>query len=263
VSGPLLRWLNALKSQGSYYLSRRRPDVVRKALRKGLTQHLPDGYDIDTHFTPRYDPWDQRLCLVPDGDLFSAIGEGRATVVTDTIDTFTATGIQCHSGEHLDADIVVTATGLDLLFLGGMALSVDGAAVDPAERLAYKGMMLDGVPNLVMVIGYVNASWTLKADLTCDYGCRLLNHLHDSGAGQCMPVSDQVEVSPEPLMSLASGYIQRAADRMPRQGTQAPWRVYQSYLRDYRAMKRSSLHDGVLRFSAPAPTGQPSDTAPV
>jgi monooxygenase len=252
VSGPLVRWLNALKSQGSYFLSRRRPDVVRKALRKGLEHHLPDDYDIDTHFTPRYDPWDQRLCVVPDGDLFMAIADGSATVVTDTIDTFTATGIRCSSGEHLDADIVVTATGLDLLFLGGMDITVDGEPVDPATRLAYKGMMLDGVPNLAMVIGYVNASWTLKADLTCAYACRLLNHLHSTGLRQSTPVSDGAEVSPVPLMSLRSGYIERAADRMPRQGTSFPWRVDQSYLRDHRAMRRSRIDDGAMRFTNPA-----------
>jgi monooxygenase len=252
VSGPLVRWLNALKSQGSYFLSRRRPDIVRKALRKGLEHHLPDGYDIDTHFTPRYDPWDQRLCVVPDADLFTAIADGSATVVTDTIDTFTTTGIRCSSGEHLDADIIVTATGLDLLFLGGMDLTVDGEPVDPATRLAYKGMMLDGVPNLAMVIGYVNASWTLKADLTCEYACRLLNHLRSTGQRQCTPVSAGAEVSPVPLMSLQSGYIERAAQRMPRQGTTFPWRVDQSYLRDYRAMRRSPVDDGAMQFTNPA-----------
>jgi monooxygenase len=252
ISGPALRWLNALKSQGSYFLSRRRPDLVRKALRKGLEHHLPEGYDIDTHFTPRYDPWDQRLCVVPDGDLFKAIADGRATVVTDTIDTITETGVQCSSGQHLDADVIVTATGLDLLFLGGMELTVDGERVDATDRLAYKGMMLDGVPNLAMVVGYVNASWTLRADLTCEYACRVLHHMHTTGLRQCMPVSEDVEATAEPLFGLAAGYIQRAVNRMPRQGSRFPWRVDHSYVRDYRAMKRSSLNDGVMQFSHPA-----------
>src|SRR5690606_38943886 len=167
-SGPVVRWFKALTTQASYRLSKRRPELMKRVLRKGLEQHLPRGYDIDTHFTPRYDPWDQRLCVVPDGDLFRAIRDGSASVVTDRITTFTEDGLLLESGAELPADIIVTATGLDLLFAGGIELSVDGERVDPAERLTYKGMMLERVPNFAVAVGYTNASWTLKAELTCD-----------------------------------------------------------------------------------------------
>ena len=248
-----VRWALALSSQGFYQLSQRRPDLVKRMLRRGIERQLPDGYDIDRHFAPSYDPWDQRLCTVPDGDLFGALRDGSTSVITDTIDTFTATGIRLRSGQHLDADIVVSATGLDLLFLGGTELSVDGVPVKVTDRLTYKGMMLEGVPNLALVIGYTNASWTLKAELTCGYTTRLLNHLRDTGLRQCTPVNDDPSLADQPLLGLASGYIQRAADRMPKQGSKAPWLVHQSYLRDYRAMKRSDLNDRVMQFTNPVP----------
>jgi monooxygenase len=244
-----IRWINVLVSQGSYFLSRRWPAVMRKGLRKGLERELPDGYDIDTHFTPRYDPWDQRLCVATDGDLFAAIRSGAASVVTDEIDRFTESGIRLVSGSELDADVVVTATGLEILFIGGIDVSVDGEAVDPALQLMYKGMMVEGVPNLAVAFGYANASWTLKADLTSQYVCRLLNHMRAQGISQCMAVNRTATHVEGSMLGLSSGYLQRAADRMPRQGSVFPWRVHQSYLKDHRALKRSGLTDDAMVFT--------------
>lgn len=261
VSGPLIRWQHALVAQGFYRLSRRRPALVRRLLRRGLERLLPKGYDIDTHFTPTYDPWDQRVCFVADGDLFRELRRGRASVVTDHVERFDETGIVLRSGEHLDADAIVTATGLELLFLGGIELLVDGAPVDPAERLSYKGMMLEGVPNLAIALGYTNASWTLKAELTCDTVCRILNHLRATGTRQAMPVNDgdDAPVSDEPVLSLQSGYIRRGAALLPKQGARFPWQVHQSYLADHRAMKRRPVDDGTLRFTDPRPPARRDD----
>jgi cation diffusion facilitator CzcD-associated flavoprotein CzcO len=246
-----VRWFNALVTQGFFHLSRRRPDLVKRALRRGVQRQLPPGYDVDRHFSPTYDPWDQRLCVAPNGDLFEAIRQGRASVVTDRINTFTSNGLRLESGTELGADVIITATGLELLFLGGLQLSVDGREVDVSEKLSYKGMMLEGVPNLALAIGYTNASWTLKCDLTCDYVCRLLNHMRAAGLRQCMPVNDDASVSSEPLLGLSSGYIQRSAHLFPKQGSKSPWRVHQSYLRDYRALKASGILDDVMVFSNP------------
>jgi monooxygenase len=247
------RWVYALGTQAIYQLSKRRPDLVKGLLRRNVERQLPAGYDVDTHFTPRYDPWDQRLCLAPDGDLFAAIRDGRASVVTDHVDTFTEKGIRLESGDELEADIVITATGLDLLFLGGMSLAVDGTDVDLAERLTYMGMMLEGVPNLAAAIGYTNASWTLKCELTCDYVCRLLNHMRQAGLRQCTPRNDTPEVTATPVLGLQSGYVLRSAHLFPKQGPRFPWQVHQSYLRDYRAMKLRSVVDDAMVFSNPAP----------
>ncbi|MEX2659566.1 MAG: NAD(P)/FAD-dependent oxidoreductase [Acidimicrobiales bacterium] len=250
-SGPAIRWYKALSTQASYNLSRRRPGLVKWLLRKLVQLQLPRGYDVDTHFTPRYDPWDQRLCVAPDGDLFKAIKAGRASVVTDHIDSFTETGVRLVSGTEVEADIVVTATGLDLLFIGGIEVSVDDEVLDLASRLTYKGMMLEGVPNFAVAVGYTNASWTLKCDLTCDYVTRLLNHLHDEGLRQCTPVNRDPAVTRQPLLSLTSGYVQRAADRFPKQGSKFPWQVHQSYLRDYRTLKMGGIDDAAMVFSNP------------
>jgi cation diffusion facilitator CzcD-associated flavoprotein CzcO len=253
VSAPLVRWYKALTTQAFFQVSQRRPEVVKRLLRARVRRQLPEGFDVDTHFAPTYNPWDQRLCLVPNGDLFQAIGAGTASVVTDRIDTFTETGVRLESGAELPADIVVTATGLELLFLGGIELSVDGEAVDIPSTLAYRGMMLEGVPNLAMAVGYTNASWTLKCDLTCRYVTRLLNHLRDSGLRQCTPVNDDPSVEAKPLLGLTSGYVQRSQDRFPKQGSRFPWQVYQSYLRDYRVLRLRGIEDEAMRFTNPAP----------
>ena len=253
LSGPAVRWMKALMTQGMYQLSRRRPNTVKRMIRRQLEKELPAGYDIDTHFTPRYNPWDQRFCVVPDGDLFKAIRTGTVEVVTDHIATFTEKGLLLESSRELEADIVVTATGLELLFLGGIELVVDGEKVDPSTRLTYKGMMLEGVPNLAIAVGYTNASWTLKCDLTCDYVTRLLARLHTTGLRQCTARNSDGSVVPRPLLDLTSGYVQRSADRFPKQGSRFPWQVRQSYLSDYRAMKMSGLDDDAMVFSNPAP----------
>ena len=242
------RWFHALTSQGFYNVSRRRPEKVKQVLVKGVAERLPEGYDVERHFTPRYDPWDERVCVVPKGDLFTAIREDRATVVTDTIDTFTPTGIRLASGEELTADVVVTATGLEILFLGGIDVTVDGEPLVPHDHLTYMGMMLDDVPNLAMTVGYTNASWTLKAELTCQHVCRLLNHMRSSGTRVVVAHNDDPSVDDVPLMPLSSGYLRRAAGDLPRQGSRFPWQVHQSFLKDSRAMRRSKVDDGVVQF---------------
>jgi cation diffusion facilitator CzcD-associated flavoprotein CzcO len=258
VAAAAVRWAHALGTQGAYQLSQRHPRPVKRLLRAAVRRQLPSGYDIDTHFTPRYDPWDERMCVVPGGDLFKVISAGAASVVTDHVERFTERGIDLRSGVHLDADVVVTATGLELQFVGGIELTVDGEPVELGDRLTYKGMMLERVPNLAIAIGYTNASWTLKCDLTCRYVARLLNHLRATGRRQCMPVNRDPSVAPAPLLDLQSGYIQRAADRLPKQGSAFPWRVYQSFLADYRATKLADLDDGVMTFTNPAPIAAPS-----
>ncbi|MGH9305664.1 MAG: flavin-containing monooxygenase [Acidimicrobiales bacterium] len=271
ISGSVVRWYKALTTEASYKISRQRPGLVKWILRKQAENRLPPGYDIDTHFTPRYNPWDQRVCVVPNGDLFRSIREGQASVVTDLVASFTETGLLLESGVELEADIVITATGLDLLFAGGIELSVDGDAVDLSSRLTYKGMMLEGVPNLALAIGYTNASWTLKCDLTCDYVTRLLNHMHTADLGQCTPINHDAAVTAQPLLGLTSGYVQRSADRFPKQGSRFPWQVHQSYLHDYRALKLSGIEDSAMVFSRPVvhrssscdPTDEPLEATAV
>jgi cation diffusion facilitator CzcD-associated flavoprotein CzcO len=246
------RWSLALATQGFYQVSQRRPERVKRIVRKGVEKQLPPGFDVDTHFTPSYNPWDQRFCIVPDGDLFRAISSGKLSIETDHIERFTDNGIMLKSGTELEADIIVTATGLELLFVGGIALTVDGAPVDVAERLTYKGMMLEGVPNLANVFGYTNASWTLKADLTCNYVCRVLNRMRAIGARQCTPVNNDVSMKTGPMLGLSSGYITRAIDRFPRSGTKFPWQVHQNYVRDFGALRLRKVDDRVLQFSNPS-----------
>lgn len=255
-SAPAIRWSHALLTQGFYEICQRRPARAKKMLLRGVASQLPEGYDVETHFSPRYDPWDQRLCLAPNGDFFQSIREGAASVVTDRIARFTEEGVRLESGAELEADIIVTATGLELLFLGGIEASVDGEPIDLPSKLTYKGMMLEDVPNLAMAVGYTNASWTLKCDLTCDYVCRLLNTMRDRGERQATPRNHDGSVTPEPIMALDSGYVQRAAALFPRQGARAPWRVYQSYVRDYRAMKLGAVVDEAMELSNPVPRAQ-------
>jgi cation diffusion facilitator CzcD-associated flavoprotein CzcO len=238
-------------TQAFYLVSRRYPQQVRRFIVKSIQRQLPPGYDVERHFTPSYNPWDQRFCAVPDGDLFKAISDGSVSVVTDTVERFTKEGLSLTSGGSLDADVIVTATGLELLFLGGVQLRVDGETVDPATRLTYKGMMLEGVPNLAIAVGYTNASWTLKCDLTCDYVCRLLNHMRARGDAACVARNRDASVAVGPLLGLTSGYIQRSAHLLPRQGSHQPWQVHQSYLRDYRALKMSDVEDDAMEFSRP------------
>jgi cation diffusion facilitator CzcD-associated flavoprotein CzcO len=253
-----LRWKNVLLMMGSYQLSRHAPKLMRRLMRAGVKRALPEGYDVDTHFNPRYDPWDQRVCLVPDGDLFESISSGRVSVVTDTIKTFTERGIELESGQLLEADVVITATGLNLLALGGMELRVDGRDIDPSSTLTYRGMMLGGVPNMAFAIGYTNASWTLKCELICEYVTRLLNHMDARGAAQATPRPPAGVVQTEPFLSLASGYVRRNVDRFPRQGAAAPWRVHNNYLRDIALIRRGDLEQA-MEFAAPAAISAPAE----
>jgi monooxygenase len=247
----LTRWKNVLMQSVSYKLSRRRPALAKRLIRLGVKRQLPAGYDVDTHFKPRYDPWDQRVCLVPDGDLFQAIRRERASIVTDHVETFTETGVRLRSGRELEADIVVAATGLNLLALGGIQLVVDGREVDISQTMAYKGTMLEGVPNAAFLVGYTNASWTLKADLASEYVCRLLRHMDEHGHRQCVPVNDDPAMGREPLLDFSAGYVLRKRDEFPDQGTRAPWRLHQNYALDIRGFRFARLEDGVMRFSSP------------
>jgi monooxygenase len=242
------RWKNVLFTTTTYQLARRRPELMKRLLRRGVSSQLPEGYDVDKHFKPTYDPWDQRLCLVPDGDLFRSIRGGNVDVVTDRIDTFTPTGIRLASGEELEADIVVTATGLCLLAFGGMVLDVDGDDVHLPDTMAYKGMLLSGVPNFAYVVGYTNASWTLKADLVSEYVVRLLSRMRERGDDTVVAERDPA-VEEQPFMDFASGYVQRSLHLLPKQGSRAPWRLRQNYLRDVLMIRRGVVEDDVLRFS--------------
>jgi monooxygenase len=210
---------------------------------------LPAGYDVDKHFTPRYNPWDQRLCIVPDGDLFRAIHRGAASIVTDEIEMFTEKGIRLRHGEEIEADIIITATGLKLKLLGGMQVSVDGMSLKPAQALTYKGMMYSGIPNLASAFGYTNASWTLKADLTAAYVCRLLNYMSAHGYDYCVPERpDDPSLTELPALHFTSGYVKRGIDVLPKQGSKKPWKLHQNYLLDMLALRYARLNDGTMRF---------------
>jgi len=248
----LVRWKNALLALGLFQLSRRAPALMKRLLRKGVASRLPAGYDIDTHFKPRYEPWDQRLCLVPDGDLFEAISSGAASVLTGEIAGFTETGVQLRDGTELEAEVIVTATGLNLLALGGIELTVDGRAVELAATVGYKGMMLSGVPNLALTLGYTNASWTLKADLVAEYVCRMLNHMAARGYDRAMPLAPDPSMPTQPFLDLKSGYVQRSIHLLPRQGAAAPWRLNQNYPLDVRLLRRGTLEDAGIEFARTA-----------
>jgi monooxygenase len=265
VAYGITRWKNVLMTMGSYQFSRRRPKAMKAVLRKWVERELPPGYDIDTHFKPTYNPWDQRLCLVPDGDLFRAIRHGSASVVTDRIDTFTERGIRLESGSELEADVIVTATGLNLLAIGGLQIGVDGEEVELPNKLGYKGMMLSGVPNFAISLGYTNASWTLKCDLTCEYVCRLLNHMDEHGYDQCAPNNHDPSVELQPFIDFSSGYVLRSIDKFPKQGSKAPWKLYQNYARDILALKFGTLEDGAMEFSRSRSTerARPASQEPV
>jgi len=251
VAYGMARWKNVLFGMAFFKLSRRKPEWMKNLILRGVRRELGPDYDVATHFTPRYNPWDQRLCLVPDSDLFNAINSGKASVVTDTIDTFTERGIKLKSGKELEADIIVTATGLALEWLGGMQVSIDGNPVDFAKTFNYKGMMYSDVPNLASAFGYTNASWTLKADLICNYVCRLLNHMDAQGMRQCTPRNRDNSLVAEPFLDFSSGYVQRSVDKLPKQGSHLPWKLHQNYALDIAMLKFGKLDDGVMEFSNP------------
>src|SRR3954447_20837119 len=253
----IVRWKNVMLQSLIYQLSRRRPQAVKKMIRRGVERSLPAGYDIDKHFKPRYNPWDQRMCLVPNGDLFESLRSGEAEIVTDRIETFTEGGIKLESGVELEADVIVTATGLNVLFLGGMEIAVDGEAVDFSKLMAYKGMMLNGIPNFVFTLGYTNASWTLKADLTSEYVCRLLNHMDMHGYTQCVPEITDPSVTEEPILDFNAGYVLRALDKLPKQGSKEPWKLRQNYIVDTRAIRHSPLDDGAMQFTGTVEQSRP------
>ena len=244
------RWKNVLFGMAFYGFCRRYPERVKSFIVGAVRRALGADYPVERDFAPTYGPWDQRMCLVPDGDLFDAIKTGRASVVTDHIDAFVPDGIKLRSGAVLPADVIVTATGLKLKVLGDLAITVDGKRVDLATTLAYKGMMFSGVPNLALSMGYTNASWTLKCDLTCAYVCRLLNFMAQRGYTQCSP-RDDATVERVPMIDLTSGYVRRSIDEFPKQGSKAPWRLYQNYLLDVMTLRYAPVDDGVLAFATP------------
>ena len=245
-----VRLKNVLISMTLFWLMRRNPGAAKTRLMGLVRDALGPDYDVDTHFAPRYDVWDQRVCAVPDSDLFEAIKADKVSVVTDTIDTWTEAGIQLTSGKALPADIIVTATGIEMQLLGGAELFVDGAKVAMPETMIYKGMMIGDVPNLSYVIGYNNASWTLKADLSSAHACRIISHMDKRGYVQVLPRLDPAEMSQGNFFGLTSGYLARAQDTVPKQGVNHPWKVHHNYARDYASLKLGKVDDGVLQFSA-------------
>jgi monooxygenase len=252
----LTRWKRVLLGMYFFGLCQRKPEKVKSLLLGGVRAYLGPDYDVDKHFTPHYKPWEQRLCLVPDGDFFLALRKKKASVVTDQIEHFTETGLRLKSGEELPADLVVTATGLELKVLGGLQLSVDGKPIDLAQTVSYKAMMYSGVPNLAASMGYTNASWTLKCDLTCEYVCRLLNHMRDHGQRQCTPTLSDPSMPVEGWSDFTSGYVQRSAHLFPKRGTVAPWKLKQNYIHDLMTLRYGKVDDGAMVFSNPVAPGQ-------
>lgn len=240
------RWKNVLLGMFFYTLAKKRPSAMKKLIAKGVKKEL--GEDALKHFTPNYNPWDQRLCLVPDSDLFKSIKNGKAEIVTDTIETFTENGLQLKSGEHLDADIIVTATGLVLKLMAGLELFVDGEKVEMSKTLAYKGMMYSDIPNAASAFGYTNASWTLKCDLTAEYVCRLLKFMDKNNYKIAVPRLNDPSIEAEPVLDFNSSYVLRALDDLPRQGSKPPWRVHQNYVADLSMMRYGKLNDGTMEF---------------
>jgi monooxygenase len=245
----VVRAKNVVTSSLSYAALRRWPEGGRRVLQRRVVRALPDGYPVDTHFAPRYDPWDQRVCVAPDGDLFRVLSSGDAAVVTGTVQRMTRDGVRLASGEELVADVLVTATGLRLQIGGGAEVVVDGERVDLAREHVYKGVMLSGVPNLGIAVGYTNASWTLRADLSARWFTALLRHLRRRGLTMAVPRYDENPPGTRPLIDLTSGYVRRAAGVLPRQGRAYPWRVTQSYLRDAATMRLGRFDDGRLELS--------------
>jgi monooxygenase len=249
----VIRWKNVAMQGVFFQLSRRAPGLIKRVVAATVKRQLPDDVPLDPHFTPSYDPWDQRVCLVPDGDLFKALRSRKASIVTDRIATFTPTGLRLESGAELEADVVISATGLQLQVLGGIGFTVDGREIDLADTVGYKGMMFSGIPNMAIALGYTNASWTLKCDLTCEYVCRLLAHMDAHGYRKVMPRELDPSEPTLPFIDLQSGYVERAIAQFPRQGTRAPWRLYQNYARDIIMLRRGSLEDEGIEFSRATP----------
>ena len=244
----LIRWKNILFQSWTFFLARKYPDATKNRILDMVKNELGEDYDVEKHFTPTYRPWDQRICLVPDSDLFESIKNKKASVVTDTIKEFKSDGISLNSGANVKADIIVTATGIELNSLNGINVTIDNVAVQPNKRLTYKGMLLSGVPNFAMSFGYVNASWTLRADLTCEYVCRLINLMDKKGVGCCEPIDDKDAYGDDRLIDFTSGYFERGLKLMPKQGNKAPWKNYQNYLKDIFAVRIFSIKDSNLKF---------------
>ena len=244
----ITRWKNVSMQALIFQLSRRRPDQMKANLMNWTRMELRNSVDVDKHFNPKYNPWDQRLCLVPDSDLFKSLREGSSSVVTDHIKTFTKTGIKLASGDFLKADIVISATGLELLAMGGIDIVVDGKNISLPDTLGYRGMMLSDVPNFALAAGYTNASWTLKCDLTSKYVCRLLKHMDRHGYHYCVPRNNDPELQRVDFLDLASGYVERAIDKFPKQGHRSPWRLYQNYLWDIVSLRFGAMRDKALEY---------------
>ena len=261
----LARRKNIVKQRAVYTFCQKYPALARRLIRRINAARLPAGYPVDEHFNPSYNPWDQRLCAVPDGDLFDAISSGSASVLTDRISTFTETGIRLDSGRELDADIIVTATGLNVQLFGGMSLTVDGEAVDLADTVAYKGIMLSGVPNFAFAFGYTNSSWTLKVGLLCEHFCRLLTYMDTNGFDSVRPQPQDPAMPTRPLLDFGAGYVQRAIDQLPRQGTSGPWVMTMNYTVDAQVLRNGPVEDPGLRFSRTRAGSAPAapDRAPV
>ncbi|WP_167104329.1 NAD(P)/FAD-dependent oxidoreductase [Mycobacterium sp. DL592] len=257
----ITRKLNVGRQRLIYAASQKYPKQVRRVIRALNVKALPEGYDVDTHFNPTYNPWDQRMCAVPDSDLFRAISAGKASVVTDRIARFTKTGILLESGRQIDADIIVTATGLKLQAFGGIQLTVDGHAVDLHESLAYKSFMLSGLPNFAFAIGYTNSSWTLKVDLVCEHLCRMLAYMDQHGYASVVPVVDDPTIERRPLLDFSAGYILRSLETFPQQGTSGPWSVAMDYKSDYERLRKGPVDNAALRFSTLTPAAAKPDFA--
>jgi len=246
----IARWKNVLHAMLFYWIARRIPRLFKALVRMGIKAEMGKDYSIKPHFTPYYEPWDQRLCLVPDADLFKVLREGRASIVTDQIDTFTEKGIRLKSGAEIQADLVITATGLNMLLIGGTQLAVDGAPVNLPKTLSYRGMMISDVPNMAFAVGYTNASWTLKCDLVAQYVCRLINYMDRHDYRQCVPRRTDPSITEQPIIDFSSGYVQRSIADFPKAGSKVPWRLHQNYARDLLNLRFGSLDDGVMEFAS-------------
>jgi len=245
----LVRWKNVLMAMYLYTKARRKPEKTKRWLMDLAQEALGPNYDVAKHFAPRYNPWEQRLCFIPDGDLFRALRSGKASMVTDEIEAFTEKGVRLRSGQELEADIIVTATGLKVQLMGGMEVCVDGERVNLAQTMTYKGMMYSDVPNLASSFGYTNASWTLKSDLTAEYVCRLLKHMDAGGYATCIARKRDASITEQPAVDFSSGYIQRALNVLPKQGSKRPWRLHQNYALDMVEFRFASVEDGTMEFA--------------